>query len=154
MVKNLYGSLTWKFQTVLRSLQKLLEFINFFQNLLCVHMVFWKANKAYSALLLLDGDLHSSPQCVIIHGSSNPWWETSTVACILCCDNTALTLLCWELRSSRSVGKGSQYLHSKAFSGLSKFSECPVINWRVRSLSFQYSFSSCFIFLRFSVWIL
>lgn len=117
-----------------------------------VHVVFQKANKAYSALLLL-AEQHSSPQCVIIHESSNPWWETSTVACIMYCDNTAVTLFCWDFRSSWSVGKGNQYLHSKSFLALSKCSGCPVIHWQVRSSSFQNSFSSYFIFLRFSVWI-
>lgn len=128
--------LTWKFQTLLRSLQKFLGFTNIFF-LICfvyVHMVFWKANEAYSALLLMDGELHSSPQRVIIHESSNPWWETSTVACTLNCHNTAVTLFCWEFRSRWSVGRGNQYLHSKAFLGQSKCSECPVIHWQVRNL--------------------
>lgn len=67
--------LTWKFQTMLRSLQKFWGFIDFFFFSICcvyVQVVFGKANEAYSALLLLDGELHSSPWCVTIHESSNP----------------------------------------------------------------------------------
>lgn len=139
MVKDLYGSFNLEISNIAQIPSEIFGIYQyFFFYLFCVenhvHMVFWKANKAYSALLLMNGELHSSPQHVIIHESSNPWWETSTVACTLNCHNTAVTLFCWEFRSRWSVGRGNQYLHSKAFLGQSKCSECPVIYWQVRNL--------------------
>lgn len=64
--------LTWKFQTVLRSLQKLLGFINdalgFLKSVKDMFKWFSERQlKPCSALLFLDGQLCSSPQHVIIH---------------------------------------------------------------------------------------
>ena len=149
--------LTWKFQTMLRSLQKLLGFINLFFFKSVMGMFTWFSErqiKACSALLLLDGELCSSPQHVIIHDLVIPD-ERQVHQLALCIVITQQLFCCAGSSGQAGVwAEGTNICIQKLFQ---IYLNALNVLWYIDKLTahlvipLQHCFSSCFIFLSSSV---
>lgn len=154
MVRNLYGSFKLEISNNAQVLSEHLGFYLFFFLICCVYVpvVFWKANEAHSALLLLAVELHSSPRCVIIHESSNPQRGASTELAL--CTVITQQFLC-SAGSSGQAGvwaKGTSICIQKPFK---VYLNAPNALWYTDKLETHHSniLFPAVLTLRSSVWI-